>query len=174
MFDFLKKKNLALRDASEIIKNTNDDALQAAWNIYAHIKKKYPERYDGVDDLNLDIMTKTWGGLKKLVEYKGDFSKFTEDERQFLLEIRDGHQSYADVIHILIDHHDDIREAEDLFERFPRLRKVIPEEYNNPRQVIEVLIEIVREYQWQLEHFSINHYGEIEAALGERNDSDEV
>lgn len=177
MFGFLKKgksSGKALSDAKKIIKSVNKEALESAWDVYVHIKKEHPEQYDDFDQQTYEILTHTWEGLNKLIKYKGDFTKFTDEEEHFLTELRDGHLAYADVIHVLIDHHDDKKEAEYLFEKHPKLHKVIPKEYDNARQVIEVLLEIVKDYQWQLEHFAMEHYGEIEDALGEDHDEDDV
>ncbi len=180
MFNFFKKnkdhkKNKsALEDAKKIVKSISKESLQASWTIYHHVKKEHTEQYDEFDQETYDIMTRTWGGLHKLIEFKGDFTKFSEEDKHFLFEIRDGHVAYSDVLHVLIDHHDDKLEADYVFKKHPDLHKIIPREYDNTRQVIEFLIEIVKDYQWQLEHFAMAYYGEIEDALGEDHEADEL
>ena len=181
MFGFFKKKvtdpnsiESILMDAKAIKKSINFEVLDSAWDIYEHIKINHPEQYDGFDEHILITMKNTWEGISQLIENNGDFSKLKNENNKILLDIRDGHLAYSDLIHVLIDHHDDKREAEYIFEKHPKLHKAIPKQYDNARQVIEVIIEIVKDYQWQIEHFAMNHYGAIEDAIGEEHDNDQV
>lgn len=169
-----KSSKQALTDAKLIVKSVNKEILECVWDLYSHIKKAHPEQYDDFDVNVYNSLVDTWQALEKLIVCKGRLDKFTFDDRYLLLALRDGHLSYSDVIHVLIDHHDDRQEAEYIFEQFPRLHKIIPKEYDNARQVIEVLLEITKDYQWQMEHFAMSHYGEIEDALGEDHAANEM
>ena len=103
--------------------------------------------------------------MVKLQEYEGDFNKFTKDDLELLSSLKDGFIAYDDIIHILIDHHDDEEAGHHIFEAHPELHDYMPKEYDNDEHVLEVLLEVVRDYQWQLEHFSTKHAKMIDAAL---------
>lgn len=174
IFNFGKPKPASLLDAKKVLSSVNEEAIRSAWDIYAHIKKNHTEQYDEFDEKHFKKLTYSWEGLKKIVEKNGDFKSFTEKEHYLLLAVRDGHLDYADIIHVLIDHHDDEEEAKYLYEHHPRLHKVIPKQYDNASQIIEVLLEYVKQYQWHLEHYSMKYYGKIEEALGEAYDDEQI
>jgi hypothetical protein len=119
-------------------------------------------------------LTYSWEALKKLVEYEGEFQKFKEQEKHFLSALSEGHIAYADIIRVLIENHDNKAAATHLFEQHPRLHKVIPKQYDNTSQVIEVLLEYIKTFQWHLEHFSMDFHGEIEKSLGGKSEDEKL
>lgn len=176
LFNFgKKKKNLpkSYKDAKKIVDSVNDEVLYSCWDIYSHIKKNHPEQYGEYDEKIFKKLTLSWEALRKLIENDGNFKSLKKD-KLYLYALRDGHLVYHDLIHVLIDHHDDKEEAEYLFKQHPRLHDAIPKEYDNVDQVIEVLLEYAKDYQWRLEHFAMQYNGEIEKALGGKFDDDEI
>lgn len=174
MFGFGKKRPETYNDAKKIIASSNEEIIRSSWDLYAHIKKSHKEKYDEFDEKLFKKLTYTWEALKIVMEKEGDFSKFSDNEKHFLIALRDGHLFFSDLIHVLIEHHNDEKAAEQLFEQHPRLHKVIPPQYNNTQQLIEVLLEYVKQYQWDLEQYSMKHYGQIEKALGGAYDDEQV
>ncbi len=147
-------------DAKSIQETVDYLALRAAWDEYVTLKSQDPDYQYGDAPA-----TPAWTALDKVIEYKGKFEKFTAEEQRFLRALRKGHLIYSDVLHVLIDHHDDIAAGQDLFTKYPLLHQAIPSRYDTPNKVIEVLIEIIKDYQWQLEHFSEKHAKAIDEAL---------
>ncbi|HCR86044.1 MAG TPA: hypothetical protein DIV86_05135 [Alphaproteobacteria bacterium] len=174
MFGFGKKRPESYKDAKNIISSINEEAIRSAWDIYVRIKKNNHEKYGSYDETIFNQLKNSYEALKKVLEKDGDFQKFTDKEKHFLLALRDGHLVYSDIIHVLIDNHDNEKEAEYLYEQHPRLHKIIPKQYDNSRQVIEVLLEYVKQFQWHLEQYSMTHYGKIEKSLGEAYDDEQV
>jgi len=152
----------AIEDSISIRKTIDFPLLQAAWDEYIEIKKQDPDFLYG-DTKDMPI----WSALEKLEEYRGDFFAFSGEEQYMLRALKKGFLIYADVIHTLIDHHDDIEAAEHVFNKHPQIHDYLPEEYDNAEHVIEVLLEVAKDYQWQLEHFSDKHQEDIDAALEE-------
>lgn len=150
----------AVEDAKEIQSSVNFELLVAAWDEYTEIKKRDP-RYDP----EYLIRPTAWLGLSKVIEYEGDFSRFTAEEQPMLFSLKRGFIFYSDVLHVLIDHHDDAQAGEELFAAHPDVHDLIPPEYDNAEHVIEVIIEVIRDYQWQLEHFYLKHKAAIDAQL---------
>ncbi len=154
------------KDDAESIQNTSDYfVLRSAWDEYVTIKSKDEDYLYGDA-----TPTPAWQALDKVQEYEGDFMKFTGEEQHLLRALKKGFLIYADVLHVLIDHHGDEDAASDLFRKYPELHDHIPPEYDNTKYLIEVLIEIVKDYQWQLEHFSIKHINAINEALKSKKD----
>jgi hypothetical protein len=161
MFNKLFGKNTNFEEGSHTniiedsisIRNSIDYViLRAGWDEYVTIKSQDPE-YQYAESTN----TPAWKALEKVLDYGGDLSQFGEDEQHLLRALRKGFFIYADVLHVMIDHHDDVDAANDMFKKHPDLHAALPSEYDNPEHAIEVIIEVIRDYQWQLEHFSIKH-----------------
>lgn len=175
MFNFLKSsKSTPAKKAKEIIDHVGEEIIHAIWDAYKHIKEEYPEQYDDFNEPLFQKMKDSWLGINKVVEYKGDFSKFDNSEQNLLLALKDGHLAYSDVLHVLIDHHDDKKESSFIFDKRPNLHKNLPKEYDHEEQVLEVLIELTKDYQWDLEHFYLDFYEKIEKALGNQNVDGEI
>lgn len=153
-------KTSIIDDSIAIRKSVDYPLILAAWDEYVEIKRRDPDYKYGDS-----TRTPVWEALKKVEEYKGNLKKFKSEEWHLLRAMKKGFFIYADVLHVLIDHHDDVDAAKSLFDRRPEIHKYLPQEYDNPHNVIEVLIEVVRDYQWQLEQFSSKHMAQIEKAL---------
>ncbi len=150
----------AAEEARAIRENTDILILDAAWEEYVTIKRQEPDFEES------DIAAApTWEALTKTVERGGNFMHFTPAERPLLEALRKGFLVYNDVLHVLIDHHQDAEAAADLYNKYPELHQHLPQEYDSPEHIIEVLVEAVREYHWQLEHFSMVYGAAIDAAL---------
>lgn len=150
-----------LEDAKSITESVDYEIISAAWELYAAIKQQ-GEEYDA--DY---IRTPAWKALNKLIEFEGDFNHFqpTKEDIILLRALRGGFLVYDDVLHVLIDHHNDTALAEVVFEKHPDLHEHLPKEYNTKQELIHVMIEVVKDYQWQLEHFYNKHKGAIEMAI---------
>lgn len=153
-------------DVAWILKNTNFILLRAAWDEFMHllrIDSKYDENEEK-DDLE-GIATDCWYALKKLEDYEGDFTKFTVFELHLLKALQDGYNVYDEILHVLIDHHNDTREAKYLFQSHPEIHKHVPKEYDNPKHILEVLLETARLFRWELEQFSNKHNDKIDKSI---------
>ncbi len=100
-----------------------------------------------------------------MIKYEGDFKSFSGDEQNLLRALKKGFFIYADILHTLIDHHDDKQAAKDVYHKYPEIHDFIPDEYDNPEHLIEVLLEVAKDYQWQLERFAEKHMKAINSAL---------
>lgn len=153
-------KTTPVEDAHSIMETIDYPILRAAWDEYITIQSEDP------DFLYADATaTPTWKALEKVIEYAGDFKKFTGEEQHLLRALKKGYVIYADILHVLIDHHDDEDAAKDVYHKYPEIHEFVPEEYDNPEHLIEVLLEVVKDYQWQLEHFAEKHIRPINVAL---------
>lgn len=152
----------AKEDSIAIRKSIPYIIIQSAWYEYTRIKMD-----DDAYDHEYEMETPVWKALEKIEEYNSNFSEFTEDEKPLLKALKSGFLIYSDVLHILIDHHDDEDAANDLYEKYPALHDAIPAKYDNPKHVIEVLVEYIKDYQWQLEHFLEKHCEAIDFAYGQ-------
>ena len=150
----------AVEDSQSIRQTIDYYILRAAWDEYVAIKKQDPDYLYGDT-----TPTPAWRALEKVEEYDGDFSQFTDEEQHLLRALRKGFHIYADVLHVLIDHHSDTEAAKELYEMHPQIHEHLPPEYNTPERMIEVLIEVVKDYQWQLEHFAMKHGDAIDGVV---------
>jgi hypothetical protein len=177
MLNILKfgKKLKILKDAKEVLSDNPREYLESAFDSYKHIKEIHSEQYDEFDNETYEMIVKSYEAITKLIKLKGDFKKLLENkDESYLHAILKGHLYLSDAIHVLIDHHDDKEEADFIFNKHPELHKKLPKQYDNNRQVLEVLLESIKDFQWQLEHFSMKYYGEIKGALGEEHERDDV
>lgn len=158
-FDADSKTN-AKEDALSIQETIDFIFIRAAWDEYTLLKRRDPAY-----DPEFVMRNPAWTALSKVIDYNGDFKKFTRDEKPLLMAIKMGYVLYADVLHVLIDHHDDARAGHELFDKYPDLHSVMPEQYDNDTHVIEVVIEVVKDYQWQLEHFAMKHESALDNAI---------
>lgn len=158
-------KTLA-QDASTIINETNFVLLRAAWDEFLHILRA-DDTYDEDEQHSnlLGLAKHTWYGLQKIQKYNGDLLRFGIFELHLLKALISGYLRYDEILHVLIDHHDDEKEGEYIFTAYPKLHNVLPHEFDNPGQVIEVLVETTRQYQWHLEEFSKNHQEDLENGI---------
>lgn len=148
-----------LSDAVAIRASVDYTILRAAWDEYVTLKKEDPDYQYGDT-----TPTPCWKALEKLSSYGGSFMRFGPGEANLLQALRTGFMIYDDVMHVLIDHHDDARALADLAAKYPDLMNHMPPG-TAPNQIIDVMIEVVRDYQWQLEHFGMEYGAEIDAAL---------
>ncbi len=160
-----ESKTSIVEDSIAIRQTVDYIILRAAWDEYVTIKK-HDEDYIYGDA----TPTPAWEALKKVEEYGGDLSQFGDEEQHLLRALRKGFLIYADVLHVLIDHHDDKEVAEDLFDKYPQLHDAVPQKYDNLEHIIDVVIEIVRDYQWQLEQFSTKHKDELLENITRKDD----
>jgi len=158
-FDAESKTNI-VDDSKAIRSSVPRVVVQSAWHAYIKIKKT-----DDAYDSEYSHNTPVWKGLEKVEEYKGNLERFKPEEVELLKALKDGFILYSDVMHILIDHHDDEAAAANIMQTFPDIKEYIPEEFNNVRQLIEVVIEVIRDYQWQIEQFSNKHGAKLDAAI---------
>ncbi len=152
-----------VEDAKNILGSINSTMLKAAREAYLDIKKTDPA-YDPDYEKTYNIALPTWQALENVVKF-GDFKSFPKEEVESLKTLRRGYVLYYDIIHLLIDHHNDVEEAKKLFEKYPELHAAIADEYDSPQHMIEVLLETVRDYQWQLEHFCNKYRKLIKEAI---------
>ena len=160
------KPTTVIEDVSWILNNTNFVLLRAAWDEFLHILRtdsKYDEDEES-DDLE-GIATDCWYALKKLQEKHGDLTQFDIFELHLLKALKDGYNVYDEILHVLIDHHNDTGEAKYLFQSHPEIHLYIPKEFDNPKQVMEVLAETARIFRWELEQFSTKHSDKIDTAV---------
>jgi len=150
----------ALEDAIDIRKTIDYIILKAAWEEYTLIKERDPAY-----DPEYPAPTPCWKALEKLEEYAGDFSRFLPEEQFLIHALINGFLLYSDVLHVLIDHHDDAESAHEMFDKYPQLHHYIPKEYDDDTHLNEVIIAIVKDYQWQLEHFADKHSAAMHDAL---------
>ncbi len=141
-----KKEN----SVENVLNSISEEALFSAFDLYEYIYSLPEIEKTGVEISNLSNMKKVWVILKNLNENKNDLSKLSQEELKILSE---GPVYYDDLVRILINHHNDEVAASYIFKRRPELHSVIPKQYDNPLQIIEVLIEYIRTYQWILENF---------------------
>jgi hypothetical protein len=146
--------------AMTILEATRFPLLKAAWEEYARIKEAAEE--EGADQY---LTTPEWFGLKRLIAYEGHFERFTLYELPLLKSLLDDYLRYDDMMHVLMDHHNDEKEAQHLFTAHPELHKHLPAQFDNTRQVIEVLVEVTHQFRWDIEHFSLEYKADIEEAL---------
>lgn len=158
-----EKASHPVEDAKEILESVNATVLKTAREAYLDIKKSDPA-YDPDYEKAYNTALPTWRALEDVVKY-GDFKSFPKEELTSLKALKRGYMLYYDIIHLLIDHHNDVEEAKKLFEEYPDLHAALPEEYDNPQHMIEVLLETVRDYQWQLEHFCTKYRRPIREAI---------
>lgn len=144
---FKPKKENPLDEVSNSI---SEGVLNSAFDIYEYIYSLPQTEKTGFEKDNLSNMKKVWEALQNLQKSNGDFSKISNEELNIL---REGFVYYDDMVRILIDHHNDENLANYIFEKHPELHSLIPKQYDNNLQVIEVIIEYVRAYQWNLENF---------------------
>lgn len=155
-----ESKTGPVEDSISIRQTIDYIILRAAWDQYVEIKSQDPDyKYGDATP------TPAWEALKKVEEYKGNFKKFTDAEQHLLRALKKGFLIYADVLHVLIDNHNDTEAGKNILEKYPDLLKSVPEEYANPEHILEVMIEVIRDYQWQLEQFSDKHIKKIDGAL---------
>lgn len=160
---FWNNKNKKIKTAAEAILNSiNSEIVDAALEAYQHIKTTSDE-YDHDYEPSLKQAQDARVALNKLVSLNGDIKKFKKENPDLIQVLNDGHLAFNDVIHVLIDHHNDTKEAHDLYEHHPKLHQLIPKQYDDEQHVIEVLVEMVRDYQWQLEHFAIDFEAELKS-----------
>lgn len=155
-----------LEDVQWILAHTHYGLLSTAWDECLHILRIDP-RYDE-DDSSRNLygrMSYPWYALKKLEDFKGDFTQFPLRKIHLLYALIDGYEIYDEALHVLIDHHNDEREAKLLFATHPKLHQWLPQQYDNARQVLEVLAETVRMFRWELERFSEKHSEMVDAAI---------
>ncbi|MCB2081618.1 MAG: hypothetical protein KDD76_03205 [Rickettsiales bacterium] len=151
-----------VEDAKEILETADYNILKAARAAYLDIKKS-DDAYDPDYEEAYKMALPTWQALEAVIEH-GDFQALPKDKAELLPILRKGHLVFFDILHLLIDHHADKEEAEKLFKQYPELHQSIPDKYDNPQQMIQVLVEGVREYQWQLEHYSDKYNEDIQKA----------
>lgn len=150
----------AAEDAKAIQESVDYIMIQAAWTEYEAIKAS-----DDAYDSDTVAKTHAWTALSKVIEQKGNFSFFPLEDLPLLKALHNGYLVYSDLLHVLIDHHDDEKAADHLFAAHPELHDALPDEFDDNSHVIEVLIEVIKDYQWQLEHFSDKHKDAIESAI---------
>ncbi len=154
-----KAKNDISDDAQEVLNAIPEEVFFSALDIYGHIYTLPQTDKTGLESKNADNMQKVWQILKSLSS--SGFSALAAEEKSEMTKLLpEAPVFFDDLLRILIEHHDDEKEAENLFERHPELHKAIPEQFDNNRQIIEVLIEYVKEFRWSLEDFT-NKYQEI-------------
>ncbi len=153
-----KIKNPILQDAEEILQSISDVVFDSSLDIYRHIYTLPSADATGYEEDNITRMKNVRQCIKLIVKYEGKISNFSDEEKEIYLNLMpEGAVYYDDLVRVLVEHHDDVAEANHLFEIHPELHNFIPKQYDNSRQVIEVLIEYIRNYQWLLEKF-INNY----------------
>lgn len=156
-FSILNKKPKVTKALEEVTGAISEEALFSAFDIYDYIYSLPQTESTGVEKENLLNMKMVWEGLKLLEKNNGKFP--ASEKEKYSGVFLQGPVYYDDLVRILIDHHNDETAAIHIFEKHPALHSVIPKQYDNPLQVIEVLIEYIRSYQWNLENF-MNQYGE--------------
>jgi hypothetical protein len=161
------KPTSVLSDVEWILDNTNYILLRAAWDEFLHILATDKGRYD--EDLSHDnlegIAMDSWYGLKKLKDFGGDFTQFNVFELHYLERLQGGFIVYDEIMHVLSDHHNDEKEANYFFQSHPEIHKHVPKEFDNPKQILEVLLETARVYRWELEQFSKKHSEKIDKSI---------
>lgn len=167
MLGFGKKitpQQKAVQDVQTVIERTRYPLLRAAWGEYRRIKRM-SDTYDNLDQGENLYTTPEWFGLHKLIAYGGDFNKFDLYELYILRSLKTGYTMYDETMHVLMDHHDDEKEAQYLFAAHPSLSKHVPPEFNNSRQVIKVLVEVTNQYRHDMEDFSGLYAEKIDEAI---------
>lgn len=153
-------KSDMVEDAKSIQSTVDFIFIQAAWDEYTALKQRDPNY-----DPEYVMRNPAWSALSKIIEYRGDASKFLPEEKKLLMALKQGFVLYADVLHVLIDHHADPVAGHETFEHYPNLHEHMPEGYDDDAHVLEVVIEVVKDYQWQLEHFAEKHAKWLDDAI---------
>ncbi|MDX1950230.1 MAG: hypothetical protein SFT90_07020 [Rickettsiales bacterium] len=159
-----KLKKPILKDAEEVLSAISDVVFNSSLDIYRHIYTLPNSDKTGYEEENITRMKNVRESIRLIIKYEGDVNSFSEEEKEIYLPLmQEGAIYYDDLVRVLVEHHDDISEANHLFEIHPELHNYIPKQYDNSRQVIEVLIEYIRNYQWLLERFVNKYFSESEA-----------
>lgn len=162
-FKPLLPKNVILDSAKEVLDSLSDVVFNSAIDVYKHIYSLQNKDEISYEIENVERMINVRNFIKAIINYNGNIDDFSLPEKEkYLSLIKDGSVYYDDMIRVLVEHHDDVKEANYLFEAHPELHNFIPKQYDNPRQVIEVLIEYIRDYQWKLEAFLKEFFGEVD------------
>lgn len=156
-------KSSSLKEANKILSSKDEEYLNSANALNNFI--------NGHDNADRERMS--FQALKKLKLYKGNFSSFTEEEKHLLLSLRQGVRELDGILRNLIENNTNPAVIEQAG-KYEQLIKKMPSQYNSGSQVIQFLIEIVKDYQWQLEHFVMKFHGQINKALGVDEEEDEV
>lgn len=153
---FFKVKNDISDDAQEVLNSVPEEIFLSALDVYRHIYALPQTDKTGLESKNADNMQKVWQVLSA-ISSSGLAGLSSETKSEMVRLLPESPVFFDDLLRILIEHHDDEVEAKKLFEMHPELHKAIPEQFDNNRQVIEVLIEYVKEFRWSLEDF-VNKY----------------
>ena len=144
--------------AREIVENNSHALLKVAWDEYLHIKKM-DEAYD--DDVQMRQITPMWFALKRIVELRGKLENLEPEDKLLFKHLKNGHLIYNEILHALIDHHNNEAEGARLLESHPELYDHLPEHLGSSEQVMNVMVEVIRQYKVDLEQFSYHFWSEI-------------
>ena len=148
-----------LAEAKRILAENSHALLKCAWDEYLHIKQT-DEAYE--DDVEMRQITPAWFALERLVELGGKLEDLGPEDKLLLKHLQHGHLIYNEILHALIDHHDDEEEAKHLFEKHPELHEHLPAHLNSDAQVMNAMVEVIRQYKIDLEQFSDRFWAKIE------------
>jgi hypothetical protein len=143
-----------LKAAAEAILGMFDWRLiEASWMEYLQIKR-HDAGFNGQERSKYATTTPSWFALQKIVAAEGKLSDISLFDIHLLNSLKEGHLLYDDIMHVLMDHHEDAVEGHRIFDAYPELHEAMPKEFDNDVQVTTVLVEIVNQYRWELENFS--------------------
>lgn len=154
----------AMKDAQSILHDIDYRLLRVAWEEFVRYHQTASEQRDSEV---FKVTTPAWVALEMVVNHKGKFAKLNTAELKFLKFLREGPETYREVVELLsrITYTDE--DAVHAFETHHDLPDVITPEFREYKsaEFINVLIDVARYYQERLRDY-VNAYGpEMDKAL---------
>ena len=126
--------------------------------------KKTNERDFGIKpDARID--TNAWKALSLIIQNGQDYRLYKLTDVFFLESIKTIQILYNEIVKFLIAKHGSVEAIEEIISLEPSILDFLPDEYNKKEYVIDIMLEVIRDYQWQLEKFYAKHQEIIEGLI---------
>lgn len=158
--------NSALKDAESILHDIDYRLLRVAWEEFVRFHYSAEEHRESEQ---FKVTTPAWVALEMVVNHKGKFAKFNEAELKFLKFLREGPQTYREVVELLSRINYTEQDAVLAFESHHDLPDVITPEFREYKsaEFINVLIDVATYYQQRLRDYVNAHGPEMDKALAQ-------
>lgn len=144
-------------DARSIQASIDYIFLKTAINFY----RKVNERDFGIKpDSRID--TNAWKALSLIIQNGQDYKRYKLTDVYLIESIKTIHDLYDDIVKVLIQEHDKKDITDEIVSIDKDILDFLPDQYNKKEYLIAVMIEVIRDYQWQLEKFYQKHQEIIE------------
>ncbi|MFN5352122.1 MAG: hypothetical protein ACK5BE_05890 [Alphaproteobacteria bacterium] len=146
-------------DARSILTSIDYIFLRTAIDTYRFIQT----RDNNNPDVRIDTLA--WKALKLIAERNGNFKEFRISEKHLLQAIESMPLVYDEILRVLIEKHSSIGIVEEIVKLQPEILDYLPDQYNKKEFVLEVMVEVIHDYQWQLKRFYEKHHEVINKAI---------